>query len=86
MGFMRSRIGFRDEQTHRKTEKERQFADRGGGGRAHRKTENSLLVAALEPNHTIARKLGPLEIIQSSLHVTFSVEQGLRVSVKFSWC
>ncbi len=29
---MRRRIGFRDEQTHRKTEKERQFADGERGG------------------------------------------------------
>jgi len=34
---------------------------------------------ALEPYHTMARKLVPLEIIQSSLHVTFSFEQGVRV-------
>ncbi len=41
--------------THRKTEKERQLADGEGAG--------------LEPNHTTARKLGPLYeyISQSSL-------------------
>jgi hypothetical protein len=41
--------------THRKTEKERQFADGRGG---------------LEPNRTMARKPGPLQILQYSLVAT----------------
>jgi hypothetical protein len=47
--------------TYRKTEKERQLADRKGGGE--------------EPNHTTAGKPGPPEIIQYSLAQTLVTVQ-----------
>jgi hypothetical protein len=61
-----------DEHTRRKTEKERQFSDGGeGGGHIGRlRKRDNLPGVALEPKYTIARKLGHLEIIQSSLHIT----------------